>query len=137
MSTQAVRQFGSRQSFQLPASPAADRPIDLVHLSRQTLGDRELEIELLSLFERQAAQVMERLLQPNGNGERRWRHDLAHTLKGSARAIGAGRVAACAQVFEEALFSAATDAEIAAILAELGQAVEESRVAALDFLSEG
>lgn len=135
MSMQAVRQFGTRDGYKPPA-PATDRPIDLVHLSRQTLGDRALETELLSLFERQAAQAIERLQQPNGNGERRWRHDLAHTLKGSARAVGAGRVAAAAQSYEEALFSSTSEMEISVVLAELAAAVEEARKAALEFVSE-
>lgn len=135
MSMQAARSFGTRDSFRPPAL-ATDRPIDLVHLSRQTLGDRALEMELLALFERQAAQAIDRLQQPNGNGERRWRHDLAHTLKGSARAVGAGRVAAAAQAYEEALFSSTSETDVAAVLGELAKAVDEARQAALEFVSE-
>src|SRR6056297_3252265 len=86
-----------------------DRPIDLVHLSRQSLGDRDLEIELLNLFDRQAEQIMARLKSECGAGDRRWRHDLSHTLKGSARAVGAARVARAAQVYEALLYGTANE----------------------------
>jgi HPt (histidine-containing phosphotransfer) domain-containing protein len=136
MSPQPMRPFGTRPAFQPEPTPASDRAIDLVHLSRQTLGDRDLEVELLSLFEKQAAQVIQRLKQASGNGERRWKHDLAHTLKGSARAVGAGRVASVAQAYEEVLFSAAAEPDIARVLTELERCVEEARAAALDFLAD-
>ena len=70
-----------------------DRPIDLVHLSRQSLGDRALEKELLQLFDRQAEQIIARLGSEIGMGDRKWRRDLSHTLCGSAQAVGALRVA--------------------------------------------
>ena len=38
-----------------PPLVPGDRPIDLVHLSRMTLGDRALERDVLVLFERQIA----------------------------------------------------------------------------------
>jgi len=136
MSPQPIRPFGVRSAFRPEPSPVCDRPIDLVHLSRQTLGDRDLEVELLSLFEKQAAQVISRLMLSSGNGERRWKHDLAHTLKGSARAVGAVRVAAAAQAYEEALYSAAGDAEIERVLAELERCVDEARAAAREFLAD-
>ena len=37
------------------------RPIDLVHLSKQTFGERDLESELLRLFDRQSRQIVDRL----------------------------------------------------------------------------
>lgn len=95
--------------------PAPDRPIDLVHLAKQTYGERELESELLRLFDRQAAQILARLSDgpvPDG----RWRADLAHTLKGSARAVGAFAVAAAAQAYEAAACAdASADAELEAL----------------------
>lgn len=36
------------------ALTAATRPIDFEHLARQTMGDKELEIEVLQLFSRNA-----------------------------------------------------------------------------------
>ena len=117
------------------ASPMAC-PIDLVHLARQTLGDRSLETELLQLFERQAAQIVERLNASKTDADRRWRHDLAHTLKGSARAVGATRVASTAQAYEEALFAPAPECAVASALADMAKAVSEARAFALEFLSD-
>ena len=76
--------------------------VDLVHLSRQTLGDRALETELLELFDRQAATAVARLTGPTAAigcaGA-----DIAHMLKGSARAVGAFGVARAAGDLENAL----------------------------------
>ncbi len=76
--------------------------LDLVHLSRQTLGDRDLETELLELFDRQAANALARLCGP-ANPKPGSSADIAHMLKGSARAIGAFGVAAAAGDLEQAL----------------------------------
>lgn len=79
------------------AGRAASPPIDLVHLARQTMGDRELEKELLALFDGQAAQISDKLrFVESANA------DLAHKLKGSARVIGATAVAAAAENYEHA-----------------------------------
>jgi HPt (histidine-containing phosphotransfer) domain-containing protein len=83
----------------LPSEPTS-RPIDLIHLARQTLGDRDLETELLGLFTRQAIQIVARLSADLPSDDIPWRADLAHTLKGSARAIGAIRVAIKAEIYE-------------------------------------
>jgi HPt (histidine-containing phosphotransfer) domain-containing protein len=76
--------------------------IDLVHLSRQTLGDHGLEQELLGLFARQAQTIAARLAAPARADDGKWRADLAHTLKGSAVAIGAAAVAQAAADYEDA-----------------------------------
>ena len=139
MPSHAMRDFGARaaaSSLDATADEPHTRPIDLVHLSRQSLGDRALEIELLTLFERQAEQIAVRLATPSANGERRWRHDLAHTLKGSARAVGAMAVAAAAQAYEEALYGAGEPAVLAARDALLA-AVAQARSAVLELLGEG
>lgn len=78
------------------ARPSRGRPIDLVHLARQTLGDRTLEAEVLSLFSRQAGGITNRIGQVKGKE----RGLLAHSLKGSARTIGAFRVAEMAEKVE-------------------------------------
>jgi HPt (histidine-containing phosphotransfer) domain-containing protein len=90
-----------------------ERPLDLVHLARQTLGDRDLECEVLRLFAVQSASMMQRL----GALPAEEKRLVAHTLKGSARAIGAWRVASAAATIEEA-------AE--ADLAVLNEAVREA-----------
>lgn len=78
---------------------ASERPLDLVYLARQTAGDRALEVELLGLFDRQAASIAERLAAPEDENQDA-RADLAHKLKGSARAVGANGVAAAAEHYE-------------------------------------
>ncbi|WP_187971868.1 Hpt domain-containing protein [Aquibium microcysteis] len=72
------------------------RPVDLAHLSRQTMGDRDLEREVLSLFLHQAQVVGDRL----EGATVQERVLLAHGLKGSARGIGAFRVADIADRLE-------------------------------------
>lgn len=75
-------------------------PIDLVHLARQTMGDRTLEAELLALFDRQAGQIAEQLGRGDLDGSSVSRGDLAHKLKGSARAVGAHEIASAAENYE-------------------------------------
>src|SRR3990172_10890076 len=73
---------------------ASSRPVDLVHLSRYTLGERELEAEVLGLFCTQSTIYIERLRQARSDKD--WK-DAAHSLKGSASAIGAWRAAEAAE----------------------------------------
>lgn len=68
-------------------------PIDCDHLSRYTLGDRELEQEILQLFADQAQITLAKLR--TAACAKSW-YDAAHTLKGSARAVGATEVAGAA-----------------------------------------
>lgn len=76
----------------------ASRPaLDLVHLARQTLGDPGLEREILFLFAKQSTSLLAVLARAIRPEERR---AAAHTLKGSARAIGAWRVASAAERVE-------------------------------------
>jgi chemotaxis protein histidine kinase CheA len=75
-------------------------PLDLVHLARHCLGDRELEDELLGLFRRQARTLTAELSDPSllsleSKGK------IAHKLRGSALAVGARRVASAAWRIEE------------------------------------
>ena len=44
-----------------PSLAPDDRPIDLVHLARTTLGDRSLEREVLQLFDRQSTLLIARM----------------------------------------------------------------------------
>ncbi|HEX2656072.1 MAG TPA: Hpt domain-containing protein [Xanthobacteraceae bacterium] len=73
-----------------------ERPIDLIHLSRITLGDPGLEREVLQLFDRQTDMLMTRMRQSTPGAIAA----VAHTLKGSARGIGAWRVAHAAEEVE-------------------------------------
>jgi HPt (histidine-containing phosphotransfer) domain-containing protein len=76
------------------SQPAIAQPIDLVHLSRYTLGNAALQCEVLQLFAQQAPTALSQL--SAAETQKDWR-DAAHTLKGSARAVGAWRVAGCAE----------------------------------------
>lgn len=82
----------------------AERPLDLVHLSRYTLGNRSLEVELLGLFRAQAGVYVARL--QDAANEKEWK-DAAHSLKGSARGLGAW---ALGDIAEEAERRAGDDA---------------------------
>lgn len=92
----------------MPSPPLVpdDAPIDLEHLRRMTMGDAEVEREVLAMFAAQASELAERLATVPADGER-----LAHTLKGSARAIGAFRVADAAADLELAIRSEWATAE--------------------------
>jgi HPt (histidine-containing phosphotransfer) domain-containing protein len=77
--------------------PSAAQPIDLVHLSRYTLGNQALQCEVLQLFADQAPLTLAQL--HAADTQKAWR-DAAHALKGSARAVGAWRVGNCAEKAE-------------------------------------
>ena len=133
MSVRALRKLLGSQC----AGPSVpDRPIDLVYLSRQSLGDRVLEKELLQLFDRQAEQIIARLDSEIGAADRRWRRDLSHTLAGSAKAVGALRVANAASAYEEALFSSASDRELRILLDEIATEVAAARRTIGELLSD-
>jgi HPt (histidine-containing phosphotransfer) domain-containing protein len=107
----------------MPSPPLApdDGPIDLQHLQRMTLGDAGLEREVLAMFSAQAVGLIATLAAlPADAGA------LAHTLKGSARAIGAFGVADAAAGLEAVL---AKGGDLAPALAALRDAVELARSA--------
>jgi HPt (histidine-containing phosphotransfer) domain-containing protein len=84
----------------MPSPPLApiDSPLDLDHLSRMTLGDAELEQEVLAMFAEQAVRLIAAMAaMPAEAG------GLAHKLKGSARGIGAFAVADAAASMETAV----------------------------------
>src|SRR2546421_7513650 len=98
-----------------------DGPIDFEHLKRMTLGDASLEQEVLAMFAAQSAKLIGTLATlPAEAGA------LAHTLKGSARAIGAFGVADAAARLEAALANGSDPSDR---LAELGDAVALARTA--------
>ncbi len=135
----SLRTFGRAPAF--PAAepaPSGERPptavrhrsVDLVHLARQTFGDKRLETELLRMFARQARQILAAVEGGAGGGGSANPADLLHTLLGSARVVGAGRVAALAEHCYAALQRAATPDAPAALpasdLASLRDAVEDA-----------
>jgi HPt (histidine-containing phosphotransfer) domain-containing protein len=72
--------------------------IDERHLERMTLGDRALEREVLEIFLRQTIIMLERI----AGAAPPLAAATAHTLMGSARGIGAWRVARAAERLEQA-----------------------------------
>jgi len=70
--------------------------IDDDHLRQMTLGDIALEREVLEIFMRQAALMLRRI----AGAKPALAAAAAHTLKGSARGIGAWRVAQAADCLE-------------------------------------
>src|SRR3981081_1039322 len=84
----------------MPSPPLApdDGPIDIEHLGRLTLGAASLEHEVLAMFAAQSVTMIGALatLPPDAGA-------LAHTLKGSARAIGAFGVADAPETLEAAI----------------------------------
>jgi HPt (histidine-containing phosphotransfer) domain-containing protein len=98
-----------------------DGPLDLAHLQRMTLGDAALEQEVLAMFAAQSASLMDALVALPADAT-----DIAHTLKGSALAIGAFRVAEAAEWLELTL-RRQDDAGLALMM--LTGAVAETRLA--------
>jgi len=74
------------------SSTKSNRPIDLAHLARQTMGDRALEQEVIAMFLHQAGQIGEKIAHASPDECR----ELAHRLVGSARGVGAFAIADCA-----------------------------------------
>ncbi|HAO40099.1 MAG TPA: Hpt domain-containing protein [Afipia sp.] len=107
----------------MPSPPLVpeDSAIDVQHLGRMTLGEAALEAEVLGLFAAQSADLVGRLKTIPADAAA-----LAHTLKGSARAIGAFRVAEAALGVEAAMKS---DGDVAGAITLLQRAVEEARAA--------
>lgn len=107
----------------MPSPPLApiDSPLDLDHLSRMTLGDAELEQEVLAMFAEQAVRLVAAMATlPAEAGA------LAHKLKGSARGIGAFAVADAAASLETAIQTGQNQRHAFAALKE---AVTEARAA--------
>jgi len=99
--------------------------IDASHLERMTLGDRRLEREVLELFVRQTAMMLNRI----AGAEPPMAAAAAHTLKGSARGIGAWRMARAAEWLEQAAGTAAAAEEFEDAMTELKAASLEASVA--------
>ena len=114
----------------MPSPPLApdDGPIDIVHLRRMTLGDAALEREVLTLFSVQALRQAQALAVMPTDAPA-----LAHTLKGSARAIGAFAVADAAAHLETLIEGGCPTAEA---LSELSDAVAQARAAIEAMLGE-
>jgi HPt (histidine-containing phosphotransfer) domain-containing protein len=88
----AQRLESTRRGVELQAAAAATAglpPVDRAHLGRYTLGCPKLEREILGLFLAQLPLSIEQLR--FSVTDREWQI-AAHTIKGSARAVGAWHV---------------------------------------------
>lgn len=109
----------------------AQRPIDLVHLARQSLGDPGLEEEILRMFEQIVSTYMARVR------EGAQVEDVSfslHALRGAAGGVGATSIAALATEAEAEL---TPEGHLGAErVADLGLAVEEVRTFIAELLDE-
>lgn len=112
----------------MPSPPLApdDGPIDIDHLRRMTLGDVSLEREVLAMFAAQSVSLIAGLAAKNPNANSADATALAHMLKGSARAIGAFRVAEAAESLEIRLRNGDDPSRA---LAEVDDALAEAKAA--------
>ena len=107
----------------MPSPPLVpeDSAIDIQHLGRMTLGVAALEAEVLAIFSAQSGEIVTRLKTSPPDAAA-----LAHTLKGSARAIGAFRVAEAALGVEAAMKN---NGDLGEAITLLQQAVTEAQEA--------
>jgi len=122
--TGAAREAAVRPSVEADRVAAAavepiESVVDRAHLARMTLGEASLEAEVLRLFEQQAAVLLARMQDATPTAAAAF----AHTLKGSARGIGAWGVAAAAEAVETNAERASASATACAV-ARLAAAVE-------------
>ncbi|KQX39877.1 hypothetical protein ASD04_04290 [Devosia sp. Root436] len=99
------------------------RPIDLVHLAKQCLGDEHLEYEILRLFDTTVRTYFGRLELAASYD------DLAinlHSIKGAAGGVGAWTIAELAKAAEVEM--QAGRPLTTERIADLGMAIEEVRV---------
>jgi HPt (histidine-containing phosphotransfer) domain-containing protein len=99
--------------------------IDETHLERMTLGDLRLEREVLELFVRQTTIMLGRI----AGADPAMAAASAHTLKGSARGIGAWRVARAAELVESAVAGEGGAAAMDEAVTELKSASLEASAA--------
>ena len=108
---------------------APEPALDLEQLLRRCMNDRDLAAELLSAFRDQSLTLVRRLGDA-GEAGLEARADLAHRLKGSALAVGAGAVARAAEAAERAgrrgSASPANAAEMSQAIVKLAEAVVEA-----------
>jgi HPt (histidine-containing phosphotransfer) domain-containing protein len=100
--------------------------LDRDHLSRYTLGDEQLEREVLGLF---IGQVPETLAALDAAADSEGRFRAVHTLKGSARAVGAVRLARVAERTERVVRDGG---DLAGLREELEAAFGDVRAAILE-----
>lgn len=99
--------------------------LDRAHFNHMTGFDRDLQREIIVLFEGQVESWRAALA---GGGE--WRSPV-HTMKGSARGIGLGQLTAACEAAERAFA-----AEIPGCLTEVSAALDQALSALAEFAAE-
>lgn len=110
---------GARTKEPTEATTANPAIFDRQHLSQYTGGDETLERELIGLFLAQFSPVRTQL--DNAVTAEDWKF-AAHSLKGSARSIGAPRIATLAEELEDLGWEGAATAK-KDLLSELDRAM--------------
>ncbi len=113
----------AQAAIRMEASTSA--AIDREHLTRMTFGDKSLEREVLVLFDRQCVLLLQRMRA----GEPAVLATLAHTLKGSARGVGAWGVARATADCEAAAGSGGSPVGRGLALDALEAEIAEARAA--------
>jgi hypothetical protein len=101
-----------------------DRPVDLTHLARYTMGNAVVEREVLELFRRQTRLYFDRL--SKATSEDAWR-EAARVLKASARGVGAWHILQSAETAERLTLSngaALRDDVLRALAAQIDEALD-------------
>ena len=114
----------TRNKRKTPAAATAQTvTFDRAHLTHYTMQNRDLEQEIVALFLQQLPDTLHMLKAAKKPAE--WKL-AAHTLKGSAAAVGAARLNALAVKIEQRPFGKAPKAS-EKLLIELDNAVEDFR----------
>jgi HPt (histidine-containing phosphotransfer) domain-containing protein len=116
----------------MPEPDAPEPILDHAHLDVQTFGDNALARELLILFAEQCRRLAPAI---RGLTDIMSQADAAHTLKGAAAAVGAGRVAALSGAIETAL-SRRDGASAIRLGTALDEAVDDVQAAIAGYLAE-
>src|ERR1700744_938674 len=117
----SMAKSSTKRRAAVPATSIAGRAsaIDMEHLAHMTLGERDLEVEVLRLFERQAELLLSRMREVGPEGVAA----LAHTLSGSAKGVGAWRGAGGGEAAECAVKEhAPLDPAMAGLAASVAEA---------------
>jgi HPt (histidine-containing phosphotransfer) domain-containing protein len=134
----ALEALADLERFMTASSPLSlsdqhCRPVvlDAAHLERMTLGDAQLEREVLEIFVRQSSLMLARI----AAAEPALAAAAAHRFVGSARGVGAWRVAAAAERVERAASEGSAE-NFGEAIAELKAAGTEANAAILALLGD-
>lgn len=117
MAVKATRDSGPRATVDSGPDPQV---LDLAFLSRYSMGNADLEAELLGLFRAQL-RIQSAAIAGAADAEA-WKF-ATHTLKGAARAMGAWLVAGIAERLEE-IGPGAADGERRRLLSDLHRQID-------------